>query len=192
MDKRNRYSLTQKTPVSSRLQPKADCLWSSKNTWYFWICSSATITLLACCEQASNIVIWTGSQFDLRQTLAKFYISKFTDSSITLIHGVEKANSPLAIWLCRRFCSRLQVLPYTENAAMLYGSMRAALECIGRLVGFMIYRLQSMRVVMGWFWVAIICGSLSWFWGWWWRIGWFELMCRYCDGFFVCRSANRH
>ena len=47
----------------------------------------------------------------------------------------EKANSLLAIWLCRRFCSRLQVLPYTENAAMLYGSMRAALECIGQPIG---------------------------------------------------------
>jgi tRNA(fMet)-specific endonuclease VapC len=35
----------------------------------------------------------------------------------------------------RRFCSCLQVLPYTENAAMQYGSMHAALECVGRLVG---------------------------------------------------------
>jgi tRNA(fMet)-specific endonuclease VapC len=32
------------------------------------------------------------------------------------------------------------VLPYTENAAMHYGSMRVALECIGRLVG--VYDLQ--------------------------------------------------
>ena len=54
--------------------------------------------------------------------------------------ALKKPIPPSQSVYSRRFCSRLQVLPCTENAAMLYGSMQAALECIGRLVG--IYDLQ--------------------------------------------------
>ncbi len=53
-------------------------------------------------------------------------------STITLaelIHGAEKSQFPSRnLSTVEDFCSRLQVLPYTENASMHYGSIRAALE----------------------------------------------------------------
>lgn len=53
-----------------------------------------------------------------------------------LMHGAEKSSDPprnLAV--VEDFCSRLAVLPYGDKAAAHYGSIRAALEAIGRPIG---------------------------------------------------------
>jgi tRNA(fMet)-specific endonuclease VapC len=60
-------------------------------------------------------------------------------SAITLaelLHGAEKSSDPprnLAV--VDDYCSRLTVLPYTDKAAAHYGSIRAALETQGQLIG---------------------------------------------------------
>lgn len=60
-------------------------------------------------------------------------------SSITLaelLHGVHKSSQPEASQ--RRvddFCSRLEVLTYSDQAARHYGDIRATLELIGRPIG---------------------------------------------------------
>jgi len=60
-------------------------------------------------------------------------------SSITLaelLHGAEKSNAPLrSLAVVEDFCSRLEVLPYGAKAAQHYGSIRAALERRGQLIG---------------------------------------------------------
>jgi len=60
-------------------------------------------------------------------------------SAITLaelIHGCEKSQSPARnLGIVEDFCSRLVVLPYSPAAAYHYGSIRAALEQIGRPIG---------------------------------------------------------
>jgi len=60
-------------------------------------------------------------------------------SSITLaelIHGIEKSQqikrNRLAV---EDFCSRLEVLNYTEKAAQHYGIIRSELEKIGKPIG---------------------------------------------------------
>jgi len=60
-------------------------------------------------------------------------------SSITLaelLHGAEKSNAPVrSLAVVEDFCSRLEVLPYGAKAAQHYGSIRAALERRGQLIG---------------------------------------------------------
>ena len=60
-------------------------------------------------------------------------------SSITLaelLHGAEKSNAPVrSLAVVEDFCSRLEVLPYGAKAAQHYGSIRAALESQGQLIG---------------------------------------------------------
>ncbi|MGH8822844.1 MAG: type II toxin-antitoxin system tRNA(fMet)-specific endonuclease VapC [Rhodoferax sp.] len=60
-------------------------------------------------------------------------------SSITLaelLHGAEKSNAPArSLAVVEDFCSRLEVLPYGAKAAAHYGSIRAALEKHGQLIG---------------------------------------------------------
>ena len=60
-------------------------------------------------------------------------------SSITLaelLHGAEKSNAPVrSLATVEDFCSRLEVLPYGAKAAQHYGSIRAALERLGRPIG---------------------------------------------------------
>ena len=60
-------------------------------------------------------------------------------SSITLaelLHGAEKSNAPLrSLAVVEDFCSRLEVLPDGAKAAQHYGSIRAALERRGQLIG---------------------------------------------------------
>lgn len=53
-----------------------------------------------------------------------------------LIHGAEKSQFPgrnLAV--VENFLSRLAVLPYSQEAAYHYGSIRAALEKAGQTIG---------------------------------------------------------
>jgi len=60
-------------------------------------------------------------------------------SSITLaelLHGAEKSNAPVrSLAVVEDFCSRMEVLPYGAKAAQHYGSIRAALERRGQLIG---------------------------------------------------------
>ncbi|MBK5914264.1 type II toxin-antitoxin system tRNA(fMet)-specific endonuclease VapC [Rhodocyclus purpureus] len=60
-------------------------------------------------------------------------------SSITLaelLHGAEKSNAPgRSLAVVEDFCSRLEVLPYGPKAAQHYGSIRAALEKRGQIIG---------------------------------------------------------
>jgi tRNA(fMet)-specific endonuclease VapC len=60
-------------------------------------------------------------------------------SSITLaelIHGAEKSSKPVQNFaVVEDFCSRLEVLPYGAKAALHYGSIRTALERVGRPIG---------------------------------------------------------
>ncbi len=60
-------------------------------------------------------------------------------SAITLaelVHGAEKSRFPSRnLAIDEDFCSRLAVVPYPLEAASHYGSIRAALERRGRLIG---------------------------------------------------------
>lgn len=53
-----------------------------------------------------------------------------------LIHGAEKSQFPARnLGVVEDFCSRLAVLPYTQEAAYHYGSIRAVLEAKGQPIG---------------------------------------------------------
>ena len=60
-------------------------------------------------------------------------------SSITfaeLLHGVEKSSDPARNFrVVQDFTSRLNILPYEENAAAHYGQIRATLERNGQTIG---------------------------------------------------------
>lgn len=60
-------------------------------------------------------------------------------SAITLaelVHGAEKSQFPARnLNVVEDFCSRLAVLPYTQEAAYHYGAIRAALESTGQTIG---------------------------------------------------------
>lgn len=60
-------------------------------------------------------------------------------SAITLaelVHGVEKSQFPdRNLNVVEDFCSRLAVLPYTQEAAYHYGAIRAVLESAGQTIG---------------------------------------------------------
>jgi len=60
-------------------------------------------------------------------------------SSITLaelLHGVEKSSRPdHNLFQVEDFCSRLEVLPYGNKAAVHYGSIRADIEKKGTPIG---------------------------------------------------------
>ncbi|MBK9326456.1 MAG: type II toxin-antitoxin system VapC family toxin [Hydrogenophilales bacterium] len=60
-------------------------------------------------------------------------------SAITLaelVHGAEKSQFPARnLNVVEDFCSRLAVLPYTQEAAYHYGAIRAALESKGQTIG---------------------------------------------------------
>lgn len=88
----------------------------------------------------TNIVIYVIKQRPI-EVLSTFnqHHGRMAISAITLaelIHGAEKSQFPARnLATVEDFCSRLQVLPYTDNAAMHYGSIRAALEKIGQPIG---------------------------------------------------------
>jgi tRNA(fMet)-specific endonuclease VapC len=60
-------------------------------------------------------------------------------STITLaelVHGAEKSQQVAGnLRAVTDFCERLEVLPYTAKAAWHYGSIRSALEKIGKPIG---------------------------------------------------------
>lgn len=88
----------------------------------------------------TNIVIYVIKRRPI-QVLDKFNANatRMAISAITLaelMHGVEKSSQPDAnLAVVEDFCSRLEVLPYTTKAAQHYGSIRAALERNGQLIG---------------------------------------------------------
>ena len=60
-------------------------------------------------------------------------------STITLaelMHGAEKSSKPPTnLAVVEDLCSRLELLPYGAKAAQHYGSIRAALEVRGQMIG---------------------------------------------------------
>ncbi|ATG91689.1 type II toxin-antitoxin system tRNA(fMet)-specific endonuclease VapC [Methylomonas koyamae] len=88
----------------------------------------------------TNIVIYVIKQRPI-EVLATFnrHHGRMAISAITLaelIHGAEKSQFPARnLATVEDFCSRLQVLPYTDSSAMHYGGIRAALEKIGQPIG---------------------------------------------------------
>lgn len=88
----------------------------------------------------TNIVIYVIKRrpIELLQTFnentGRMAISDITLSE--LYHGAEKSsriNENLRV--IEDFCSRLEVLPYTAKASQHYGSIRAALERRGEMIG---------------------------------------------------------
>ena len=88
----------------------------------------------------TNIVIYVIKRrpIELLQTFnentGRMAISAITLSE--LYHGAEKSsriNENLRV--IEDFCSRLEVLPYTAKASQHYGSIRAALERRGEMIG---------------------------------------------------------
>lgn len=88
----------------------------------------------------TNIVIYVIKRrpIELLQTFnentGRTAISAITLSE--LYHGAEKSsriNENLRV--IEDFCSRLEVLPYTAKASQHYGSIRAALERRGEMIG---------------------------------------------------------
>ncbi len=67
------------------------------------------------------------------------YAGHLALSSITLaelLHGAEKSSAPAqSLAVVEDFCSRLEILSYGSKAAQHYGSIRAALEKIGKPIG---------------------------------------------------------
>ncbi|QWF71362.1 type II toxin-antitoxin system VapC family toxin [Methylomonas paludis] len=88
----------------------------------------------------TNIVIYVIKQRPI-EVLATFnkHHNRMAISIITLaelVHGAEKSQFPAKnLSTIEDFCSRLQVLPYTESAAYHYGTIRAALELAGQAIG---------------------------------------------------------
>ena len=65
--------------------------------------------------------------------------SRMAISSITLaelMHGAEKSSRVTEnLAVIEDMCSRLEVLPYGQKAALHYGAIRASLEKLGRPIG---------------------------------------------------------
>ncbi len=88
----------------------------------------------------TNIVIYVmkrrppEAQAVFNQNANRMAISAITLSE--LVHGAEKsANVAMNLAAIEDFSSRLEVLPYGAKASYHYGSIRAALEIIGRPIG---------------------------------------------------------
>ncbi|WP_446809463.1 type II toxin-antitoxin system tRNA(fMet)-specific endonuclease VapC [Methylomonas sp. 2BW1-5-20] len=87
-----------------------------------------------------NIVIYVIKRRPI-EVLATFnrHHGRMAISAVTLaelIHGAEKSQFPARnLATVEDFCSRLQVLPYNDSAALHYGGIRAALEKIGQPIG---------------------------------------------------------
>jgi tRNA(fMet)-specific endonuclease VapC len=88
----------------------------------------------------TNIVIYVIKQRPA-SVLRKFnqHAPHMAISAITLaelMHGAEKsAQLERNLAAIEDFCSRLEVLPYTQEAAQHYGSIRASLEKSGKTIG---------------------------------------------------------
>lgn len=88
----------------------------------------------------TNIVIYVIKKRPA-SVLQKFnqHAAHMAISAITLaelMHGAEKsAKVEHYLAVIEDFCSRLQVLPYTQEAAQHYGSIRSELEKSGKPIG---------------------------------------------------------
>lgn len=88
----------------------------------------------------TNIVIYVIKRRPI-EALAIFNqnAGRMAISSITLaelMHGAEKSSKPhVNLAVVEDLCSRLEVLPYGAKAAQHYGSIRAALEVRGQMIG---------------------------------------------------------
>lgn len=74
-------------------------------------------------------------------------------SAITLaelLHGVEKSSAPARnLAVVEDFASRLEVLPYTVEAAYHYGAIRAALEKLGQPIGINDFHIAAQARAKG-------------------------------------------
>lgn len=88
----------------------------------------------------TNIVIYVIKRRPI-EVLGTFntHAARMAISVVTLaelLHGAEKSSQPAAnLTVVEDFCSRLDILPYTEKAAQHYGSIRSTLERIGQPIG---------------------------------------------------------
>ena len=88
----------------------------------------------------TNIVIYVIKQRPIEVlTMFNRQQGRMAISAITLaelVHGTEKSQFPARnLKVVEDFCSRLSTLPYSENAAYHYGSIRAVLETAGNSIG---------------------------------------------------------
>lgn len=88
----------------------------------------------------TNIVIYVIKRRPLEvmdtfnQNVSRMAISVITLSE--LMHGAEKSSFPEQnLRVVEDFCSRLEVLDYTNKASQHYGSIRSALEKVGQPIG---------------------------------------------------------
>ena len=88
----------------------------------------------------TNIVIYVIKRRPLEaleifnQNAGRMAISAITLAE--LMHGAEKSSKPpVNLAVVEDLCSRLEVLPYGAKAAQHYGSIRAALEVRGQMIG---------------------------------------------------------
>ncbi len=88
----------------------------------------------------TNIVIYVVKRRPLQaleifnQNAGRMAISAITLAELQ--HGAEKSSDPAAnLAVVEDLCSRLEVLPYGSKAAQHYGSIRAALEKQGQMIG---------------------------------------------------------
>lgn len=88
----------------------------------------------------TNIVVYVMKRRPI-EVLATFnqHANRMAISAITLselFHGAEKSQKISEnLYAIEDFCSRLQVLPYSQKASQHYGSIRAALEKSGQTIG---------------------------------------------------------
>jgi tRNA(fMet)-specific endonuclease VapC len=88
----------------------------------------------------TNIVIYVIKRRPLA-VLDRFnqHANRMAISAITLaelVHGAEKSQQVSEnLRTVTAFCERLEVLPYSAKAAWHYGSIRSALEKIGKSIG---------------------------------------------------------
>ena len=88
----------------------------------------------------TNIVIYVIKQRPIEVlTMFNKQQGRMAISTITLaelVHGAEKSQFPERnLAAVEDFCSRLMMLPYVAEAAYHYGSIRAALEQVGKTIG---------------------------------------------------------
>jgi tRNA(fMet)-specific endonuclease VapC len=85
------------------------------------------------------IEIIRGRSVKVLKRLQQHAVGEVGISAITLAeleHGVEKSAKPgqnrIAL---SQFCAPLEILPFGDNAASVYGRIRAALERTGQVIG---------------------------------------------------------
>lgn len=88
----------------------------------------------------TNIVIYVMKRRPI-EVLATFnqHANRMAISAITLselFHGAEKSQKVSEnLYAIEDFCSRLEVLPYSQKASQHYGAIRSTLEKSGQTIG---------------------------------------------------------